>query len=237
MTFDDLLAEKEGYKEFRAFETREVYGCNVRTSLFFNNKLSGIPLNNSASPRKKSNTNVNRGNISFFSSRNRLSSLSNDDPVGKTKINQINQINQINNNINYNIVINDVDINNDSKTLLKSEENKGSSFMKKTFKKLGSINTFERSSLKKSNFIQNVPITIKGITNLTDTKNNLNLIPPENQSLNKIVTLNVPNNKDENISKANTLEMNDTDEKKSENSQNTINDLSKSLLKKVKKKN
>lgn len=35
MTFDDLLAEKEGYKEFRAFETREVYGCNVRTSLFY----------------------------------------------------------------------------------------------------------------------------------------------------------------------------------------------------------
>ena len=213
-----------GYKSFRT------------ENQFFNNKLSGIPLNNSASPRKKSNTNVNRGNISFFSSRNRLSSLSNDDPVGKTKINQINQINQINNNINYNIVINDVDINNDSKTLLKSEENKGSSFMKKTFKKLGSINTFERSSLKKSNFIQNVPITIKGITNLTDSKNNLNLIPPENQSLNKIVTLNVPNNKDENISKANTLEMNDTDEKKSENSPNTINDLSKSLLKKVKKK-
>ncbi len=51
---------------------------------------------------------MGRGNISFFSSRNRLSSLSNDEPVGKTKINQINQIN---NNINYNIVINDVDIN------------------------------------------------------------------------------------------------------------------------------
>ena len=35
MTFDDLLAEKEGYKEFRAFETGEVYGCNVRTSRFY----------------------------------------------------------------------------------------------------------------------------------------------------------------------------------------------------------
>ena len=198
---------------------------------FFNNKLSA--LNNSISPRKQSNTNVGRGNISFFSSRNRLSSLSNDEPVGKTKINQINQIN---NNINYNIVINDVDINNDSKTLLKSEENKGSSFMKKSFKKLGSINTYERSSLKKSNFMQNVPITIKGMSKLTDSKNNLHLIPPENQSLNKIVTLNVPNNKEENILKTKTIEMNNTDENKLENSPNTINDLSKSLLKKVKKK-
>ena len=200
---------------------------------FMANKLSGIPINNSTSPRKKPSTNINERKISFFSSRNRLSSLGNDEPVGKTKINQINQIN---NNINYNIVINDVDINNDSKTLLKSEENKGNSYLKKSFKKLGSISNFERSSLKKSNFMQNVPITIKGISNITNSKNNLNLIPPENQSLNKIVTLNAPNNNEENILKTKTIQMNDSDEKNSENFPNTINDLSKSLLKKVKKK-
>ena len=84
--------------------------------------------------------------------------------------------------------------------------------------------------------MQNVPITIKGISNITNSKNNLNLIPPENQSLNKIVTLNAPNNNEENILKTKTIQMNDSDEKNSENFPNTINDLSKSLLKKSEKK-
>lgn len=35
MTPADLLAEKEGYGEFRAFREGEVYGCNVRTSHFY----------------------------------------------------------------------------------------------------------------------------------------------------------------------------------------------------------
>lgn len=35
MTADQLLAEKEGYAQFSAFQTGEVYGCNVRTSLFY----------------------------------------------------------------------------------------------------------------------------------------------------------------------------------------------------------
>ena len=30
-----MLAEKEGYNQFRAFQTGEVYGCNVRTTLFY----------------------------------------------------------------------------------------------------------------------------------------------------------------------------------------------------------
>ena len=203
----------------------------------FNSKFSTTQMNNIQ--QNKSNTNIlnqnNQRNISFFSSRNRLSDLGTNE-IGKTKVNQINQIN---NNINYNIVINDVDMNNDSKTLLKSEENKNTnSLLKKSLKNMASINTnnYERSSLKKSYFMQNVPITIKGNSNLS--KNNINLYPPENPSLNKIVTLNMPskNNVEANISKTNTIQMDETDEKKSENSPNTINDLSKSLLKKVKKK-
>lgn len=35
MTPADLLAEKEGYGEFRALREGEVYGCNVRTSHFY----------------------------------------------------------------------------------------------------------------------------------------------------------------------------------------------------------
>jgi iron complex transport system substrate-binding protein len=35
MTREQLLAEKEGYSQFRAFQTGEVYGCNVSTSLFY----------------------------------------------------------------------------------------------------------------------------------------------------------------------------------------------------------
>lgn len=35
MTLDQLNKEKEGYKEFHAFQTGEVYGCNTRTSRFY----------------------------------------------------------------------------------------------------------------------------------------------------------------------------------------------------------
>ena len=35
MTSEQLLAEKEGYSQFRAFQTGELYGCNVATSLFY----------------------------------------------------------------------------------------------------------------------------------------------------------------------------------------------------------
>ena len=209
---------------------------SLRTDNYnFNRGLSGTWTNNLS--QLKANTNINQKNISFFSSRNRLSSLYPDDQMTNTKVKQIN------NNINYNIVINDVDINNDSKTLLKAEEKKiGSTSPKKSFNNMGSIKTFERSSLKKSNFMQNVPIQIKGISNIQESRNSINIypqgniIPSHNPSLNKIVTLNIQNNKNENISRDNTLQMNDTEEKKTKDSPNTINDLSKSLLKKVKKK-
>ena len=90
----------------------------------------------------------------------------------------MNQINQINNNINYNIVINDVDMNNDSKTLLKIEEKKiTNSLLKKSLKNMGSNNNYERSSLKKSYFMH-LPMEIKGNTNFS--KNNVsNLYPPK----------------------------------------------------------
>lgn len=35
MTSDLLLSEQEGYNQFRAFQTGEIYGCNVRTTLFY----------------------------------------------------------------------------------------------------------------------------------------------------------------------------------------------------------
>ena len=35
MTREQLLAENDGYGQFHAFQTGEVYGCNVRTSLFY----------------------------------------------------------------------------------------------------------------------------------------------------------------------------------------------------------
>ena len=35
ITRQQLLAEKEGYSQFRAFQTGDVYGCNVATSLFY----------------------------------------------------------------------------------------------------------------------------------------------------------------------------------------------------------
>ena len=35
MNREQLLAEKEGYTQFRAFQTGELYGCNVTTSLFY----------------------------------------------------------------------------------------------------------------------------------------------------------------------------------------------------------
>lgn len=35
MQLQQLLAEQEGYSQFEAYQTGEVYGCNVRTSLFY----------------------------------------------------------------------------------------------------------------------------------------------------------------------------------------------------------
>ena len=35
ITREQLLAEKEGYSQFHAFQTGELYGCNVTTSLFY----------------------------------------------------------------------------------------------------------------------------------------------------------------------------------------------------------
>jgi iron complex transport system substrate-binding protein len=35
MTLQQLLAEQEGYNQFQAYQSGEVYGCNVRTSLFY----------------------------------------------------------------------------------------------------------------------------------------------------------------------------------------------------------
>ena len=35
ITFPELLAEHHGYRQFRAFRTREAYGCNVEQSLFY----------------------------------------------------------------------------------------------------------------------------------------------------------------------------------------------------------
>ena len=35
ITREQLLAEKKGYSQFRAFQEGEVYGCNVETSLFY----------------------------------------------------------------------------------------------------------------------------------------------------------------------------------------------------------
>ena len=35
ITSDQLLEEKEGYSQFRAFQTGDMYGCNVATSLFY----------------------------------------------------------------------------------------------------------------------------------------------------------------------------------------------------------
>ena len=35
LTLEQFGAEKEGYNQFRAFQTKELYGCNVRTSRFY----------------------------------------------------------------------------------------------------------------------------------------------------------------------------------------------------------
>ena len=35
LTIEQFGAEKEGYDQFRAFQTKELYGCNVRTSRFY----------------------------------------------------------------------------------------------------------------------------------------------------------------------------------------------------------
>ena len=211
----------------------------------FSDSQSNSPL---ALTQSRPNTNINK-NISIFSSRNRLSSLIGSDEQAKTRMNQINQIN----NINYNIVINDLDMNNDSKkSLLKKEEIKQKSSLKKSIKNFPSITSLDKDLMKKSNFMQNIPSKIKGLSGLQKSKNNLNYYNPNNNlnnlnipnsdKYNAIVTLNTPNNNivntntNTNTSKNNTVEINTTEEKKSEQSPNTINDLSRKLIKKVKKK-
>ena len=197
-----------------------------------NKRLSGSIINANSLQKKKSNTNINQKKISFFTSRNRLSSLGQDDLITKTKINKFNQIN----NINYNIVINDVDMNNTSKALLKPEENQNHTYIMKK-----DINKLKKSNLKKINFMQNDSSKLKEIPNLIEFKKNHNLILFNNtsnqndQSISQKVTFKITNTK-ENLSKDDTIEIKDTEEKKSEKPPNTINDLSKSLLKKVKKK-
>jgi hypothetical protein len=115
----------------------EILGLNSNKSFFsgynsfrtdnltLSKKISETPKNNihnnlMALTQSRPNTNVNK-NASFFSSRNHFSSLGSDETL-KPKMKQINHIS---NNINYNIIINDVNMNNDSKkTLLTNEENK-----------------------------------------------------------------------------------------------------------------
>jgi len=172
--------------------------------------MKNFPVNTSqmnnpiALTQAKPNTNI-KNNISFFTSKNLLSGLGED--VAKTRVNQINQIN---NNINYNIVINDIDLNNDSKTLLKSEENKNQSFMKKSIRNMGSITNGDKDNTKRpSNFMQNVPMKIKGLSSLNSSRNNninvnSNLNTNLNPNLNSInnmqyqppnnLNINIPNN-------------------------------------------
>jgi hypothetical protein len=136
-----------------------------------------------------------------------------------------------------------MDLNNDSKTLLKSDENKKNTLMKNSiknsFKHFESISTFNKEKLKKSTFMQNVPSKIKGLSNLKNSiqiNNVENFNNQPNQNYEKIVTLNMPEMNSD-ISRNNTLQINEKDENNSKQSIKTINKLSKSLLKKVKKKN
>ena len=256
----------------------EILGINSNKSFFsgynsfrtdnhtLTKKVSGTPKNmninnHMALTQSRPNTNVNK-NTSFFSSRNHFSSLGSDETLQP----RMKQINHISNNINYNIVINDVNMNNDSKkSLLTNEENKKNSLIKRSIKSLNSVTSSGRNNIKKSNFMQNVPSKIKGLSNLQNSKNNLNYYNQNNLNNNlnipnienyaPIVTLNVPKvnsnintninsnintnitNTNKNFDRNNTIKINNsTEEKKSEQSPNTINDLSKSLLKKVKKK-
>ena len=210
-----------------------------------NNKYLDSPTNFLSQQRRISNTNINFKNLSIFS--NKISSSNYDDNTGKNKANQIGQINQINNHINYNIVINDADMNNDSKTLLNHEENKRNSFTKQSERHFGSIASFGKKKLPKVNIKQNDTSKMKNYANNTESKNNTSssnteIINKENKpAINNVITLKIPNinnntNTNSDTSGNNTLELNDKNEKNSEKSINTINDLSKSLLKKVKKK-
>ena len=223
------LNNKSLYGGYKSFKTGNYQ---------LNNKLFGSHLKVSTSPNVYPNTNINQRNVSFFSSRNRLSSLGQEELIAKTKINQFNQIN----NINYNFVINDIDMNNDSKTLLKADEKEGNTFnLKKSLQNLGSINNLNISKIKKVNFIQDIPSNINQISNFNESNNNINIYSSENTNIKNNFRINNKVNQEEanvneDLSKNDTLEINETEEKQSEKYPNTINDLSKSLLKKVKKK-
>ena len=197
--------------------------------------------------RERSNSHINIKPITLLN--HRFSSLINNEYVHG---NRMNNINHYSNNINYNIVINDIDINNDSKTLLNSEEIKKSLINKqeiKTIKTYNSLSSFNKARVKQSNFMENIPSKIKKASNFIDSKNNIskcgseynnNINSNSNTNLNKeeyhkVVTLQMKNS-NTNFSRNNTVEIKEPKENESEESPNTIHDLSKSLLKKIKKK-
>ena len=74
-----------------------------------------------------------------------------------------------------------MDINNDSKSLLNSEENKKNILMKNniknTLKHFDSIGIFNKDKLKKSIFMQNILFKIKGASNF---KNSIKMKNQEN---------------------------------------------------------
>ena len=205
----------------------------------YTNKYMGLQMTNTLAVQKgRASTNINQNNLYLMPG---LSSLTNDDQVVNTRVNQINQynqinhINQINNNINYNIVINDHDNNNDSKTLLNSEDNKNKQFITNSIKNFQNINTFDIDQITRANFNQNSGIINNFSSLRPDNINsnvNINITKPAIKEAKTIKMTSTKNN----IERNNTLEMKNSKVNSSENSEDTICDLSKSLLKKVKKK-
>jgi len=100
--------------------------------------------------------------------------------------------------------------------LLKPEENQNHNYIMKK-----DINKLKKSNLKKINFMQNDSSKLKEIPNLIEFKKNHNLIHFNNtsnqndQSISQKVTFKITNTK-ENLSKDDTIEIKDTEEKKSE---------------------
>lgn len=148
----------------------------------YTNKYMGLQMTNTLAVQKgRASTNINQNNLYLMPG---LSSLTNDDQVVNTRVNQINQynqinhINQINNNINYNIVINDHDNNNDSRTLLNSEDNKNKQFITNSIKNFQNINTFDIDQITRANFNQNSGII-----------NNFSSLRPDN--INSNVNINI----------------------------------------------
>ena len=111
------------------------------------------------------------------------------------------------------------------------------------------MSSFSRARVKQSNFMENIPSKIKKASNYIDSKNNISKCGSEynnninynsntnlnKEEYNKVVTLQIKNS-NTNFSRKNTVEIKEPKENESEESPNTIHDLSKSLLKKIKKK-